>query len=401
MCATPAWACRLHKRQEIFEEFVQADSSHARKFGGTGLGLAISKRLVETMGGEIGVDAAPEGGSCFWFSLPVRAATQAEVTRPLAGLRVAVVSRNRALREGLYLQIAAAASGLPADTSGHADAALIDAGTGNVPELTVHPDPAIPALVLLTPNARGSLEEMRDIGFAGYLVKPVRQSSLVERLNLCRRDMPAETRAPELPPPLNTTPPPVVREPAPQAVDASDCAEAGQSKAAIARPTARRSKVARAVADASHSKVPPAVADAGNSKAGTAHADAGNSRVASARADTPGLHILLAEDNPINMLLIRELLRRRGHRVTEVTTGTAAVAAMEDGGFDLLLTDIHMPGMDGIEAARAIRAGEADSGRPRTPIVALTADALEIGQTRLPGGGHGWFPHQAGGSRRA
>ena len=93
-----------------------------------------------------------------------------------------------------------------------------------------------------------------------------------------------------------------------------------------------------------------------------------------------GLHVLLAEDNPINMLLIRELLRRRGHRVTEVTNGNAAVQAMMEGRFDLLLTDIHMPGMDGIEAARAIRAGEARSGAPRTPIVALTADVLESGK---------------------
>jgi CheY-like chemotaxis protein len=80
------------------------------------------------------------------------------------------------------------------------------------------------------------------------------------------------------------------------------------------------------------------------------------------------------------MLLIRELLRRRGHTVTEVTNGSDAVQAMQDGRYDLLLTDIHMPGMDGIEAARAIRACEARGGMPRTPIVALTADVLESGQ---------------------
>ena len=90
--------------------------------------------------------------------------------------------------------------------------------------------------------------------------------------------------------------------------------------------------------------------------------------------------ILLAEDNPINALLTRELLRRRGHKVTEVTNGEAAVKAMEESAFDLVLTDIHMPGMDGIEATKAIRENEAKLGRPRTPIVALTADALETGR---------------------
>ena len=73
-------------------------------------------------------------------------------------------------------------------------------------------------------------------------------------------------------------------------------------------------------------------------------------------------------------------LARRGHRVTEVTTGNDAVKAMAGGGFDLLLTDIHMPGMDGVEAAQAIRASEARDQRPRIPIVALTADALEAGK---------------------
>jgi PAS domain S-box-containing protein len=343
------------KRQEIFEEFVQADSSHARKFGGTGLGLAISKRLVDTMGGEIGVDAAPpisgeKGGSCFWFTLPTDTVTEAEVSLPLSGMRVAVVSRNRALREGLYLQITAA-GGIPADPSTHADAALIDAGTGNVPELTVHPDPAIPALVLLTPNARGSIEEMRGIGFAGYLVKPVRQSSLVTRLGLCRRDNDAEyAAAVQAPPVLNTGLPPLVHQP--QAVEALDF-----DPPPIPAPFLEEHPAAARPAD------PPLGRD-----------------VMQSRICEGGLHILLAEDNPINMMLIRELLRRRGHRVSEVTTGNAAVKAMQEASFDLLITDIHMPGMDGIEAARAIRADEAEAGRPRTPIVALTADALEAGK---------------------
>jgi PAS domain S-box-containing protein len=343
------------KRQEIFQEFVQADSSHARKFGGTGLGLAISKRLVETMGGEIGVDAAPplfgeSGGSCFWFTLPAGAASPGESAKPLAGLRVAVMSKNKALREGMYLQIASG-GGIPVDPKTPADAVLIDAGTGNLPELTVHPDPAIPALVLLTPNARGSLEEMRRLGFAGYLVKPVRQASLVSQLILCRgnaRSTPVQVPQRE-PDAASTEPPPFVTP--------------------LQNPAATMD--AQAAPDFDPSLIPPPFLE---------------DHPAAARAPAPsrlvedGLHILLAEDNPINMMLIRELLRRRGHKVTEVTTGNDAVQAMLDGRYDLLLTDIHMPGMDGIEAARAIRAAEARAGHGRTPIVALTADALEDGK---------------------
>jgi CheY-like chemotaxis protein len=188
---------------------------------------------------------------------------------------------------------------------------LIDAGTGNIPELAARPNPALPSLVLLTPNARGSLHDLREMGFAGYLVKPVRQSSLITRLQW-HHDGPAR---------LDFDPPPI---PAPFLSD------------------------------------PPALEPA--------------------PARKQGLRILLAEDNPINMMLIRELLRRRGHSVTEVTTGDDAVRAVLAEDFDLLITDIHMPGMDGVEAARAIRAGEARSGKARTPIVALTADALEGGQ---------------------
>jgi PAS domain S-box-containing protein len=346
------------KRKEIFEEFVQADSSHARKFGGTGLGLAISKRLVDTMGGRIGVDAAPDGGSSFWFTLPDAEIEPAGAdAKPLKGLRVAIMTKNKALREGMALQVAAAGGVVADPRSGDAEAVLIDAGTGNLPELTVHPDPSIPALVLLTPNARGSLEEMRGLGFAGYLVKPVRQSSLVTRLILCCSDRIEKTRAMEPITPLDDLPPLIDLAPLPHRA-----APAYSKAAAVDAP------------DFDPPAIPaPFMED---------HPAAARS-VGPAMVNKPaeeGLRILLAEDNPINMMLIRELLRRRGHSVVEVTTGNAAVKAMQGDSFDLLLTDIHMPGMDGIEAARVIRADEARSGRSRTPIVALTADALEDGK---------------------
>ena len=363
------------KRQEIFQEFVQADASHARKFGGTGLGLAISKRLVDTMGGEIGVDAAPEGGSSFWFTLPViMVAPAREDSAPLKGMRVAVMSKNRALREGMYLQIAAA-GGVPADPKGAIDAVLIDAGTGNAPELTVHPDPSVPALVLLTPNARGSLAEMRNIGFAGYLVKPVRQSSLVERLLLCCGDRRTGYQP--------------AYEPVPQEAQASGCLD---PHAVPVQQAAAPDELPPLVTPPQEWHAPEPVAQAPDYvdfEPPAIPAPFLEDHPPAARSVGPavmtpsaeqGLRILLAEDNPINMMLIRELLRRRGHSVVEVTTGNAAVQAMMDGTYDLLLTDIHMPGMDGIEAARAIRAGEERSGRRRTPIVALTADALEEGK---------------------
>ncbi|MDE2630044.1 MAG: response regulator [Alphaproteobacteria bacterium] len=299
----------VEKRKEIFDEFVQADSGHARKFEGTGLGLAICRRLVKAMGGDIGVDAAASGGSLFWFTLPSLVVVPApEQNAPLAGARVAIITPNGVLREGLAAQVRAAGGetvGLSEDGIRQSNIMLIDAGTEAEPAPPTGPLPQVPALVVLTPAARSKLSQLRAMGFAGYLVKPVRQSSLVVRL--CARLNPGT---------------------------------AGQEMHPAVIPPA----------------APPV------------------------QKGVTGLKVLLAEDNPINALLTRELLRRRGHQVTEVTSGEAAVKAMEEGTFDLLLTDIHMPGMDGIEATRAIRRNEAGLFRRRTPIVALTADALETGR---------------------
>ena len=323
------------KRQEIFHEFVQADSSHARKFGGSGLGLAISKRLVETMGGDIGIEAPEDGGSLFWFTLPalvVEPATAIETA--IAGKRIAIVTRNKILAQGLATQLehvgaeAINFSHLP--PGGQIDAMLIDAGTDSEPDPFIKPSADVPALVLVTPGARVRLEALKAMGFVGYLVKPVREASLIECLESCIADG-TQTR-----PALDTA--------------GLAAAELGLPEP----PVTQSSTVPPRLSPIPPPAVPPAA--------------------------RTGLKILLAEDNPVNALLIRELLRRRGHRIKEVTTGTAAVAAMESESFDLLLTDIHMPGMDGIEATRAIRAMEEKNARPHTPIVALTADALETGK---------------------
>ena len=176
------------KREEIFQEFVQADSSHARRFGGSGLGLAISRRLVEAMDGKIGVEANEAGGSVFWFMLPamvVRDSKTAE-EKPLAGIKVAIVARNAVLRESLTDQLRSAGGEVVplgrGDSAALPDAVLIDAGTATEIDLPARPDGRARAIVLLAPAARGRLDELRGIGFSGYLVKPVREVSLIERL---------------------------------------------------------------------------------------------------------------------------------------------------------------------------------------------------------------------------
>ncbi len=288
------------KRKEIFEEFVQADSSHGRKFEGTGLGLAISRRLVKAMGGEIGLDPAPGGGSLFWFTVPATGAPATpDFGQALAGKRIAVLSRNPILREGLIGQLEAAGAATVALTETglrEADVLLIDGGSEAEPRPVAPPVPSVASYVLLSPAAHAASAEDHLKGFDGFLVKPVRQKTLIALVS-------QKMQPPE---PAN----------APKPVPATD----------------------------------------------------------------GGCHVLLAEDNPINALLIKELLKRRGHTCSHVTDGERLVAAMREGEFDLILTDIHMPGMDGVEATKAIREQEAKLGRPRTPIIALTADVLETGR---------------------
>jgi PAS domain S-box-containing protein len=297
------------KQSEIFKDFVQADSSHARRFGGTGLGLAISKRLTEAMGGRIGLDSGSGEGSTFWVRMPLEVVSAAAPPpSPLAGKRVAIMSASFLLREGLKQQLSAAGADLAiarddvalSAACEESHVAIVDVALGDADLLVDFSALPVPAVALLPASRRAQLPQLLEKGIRGYLMKPVRQTSLEQCLSAVL---------------LGAAPP--------NAID-----------------------------------VPPV----------------------ETRPAAKALSILVAEDNAVNALLARELLRRRGHRVEQVTNGEAAVLACAARKFDLVMMDLHMPRLGGIDAARRIRHDELVKGKDPVAIFALTADALEAGK---------------------
>ncbi|MDO8837512.1 MAG: ATP-binding protein [Parvibaculum sp.] len=314
----------------IFDEFAQADQTHARHYEGTGLGLAITRRLVLAMGGRIEVESARGRGSVFRVHLPLpiaEPAPGASALTALEGVRVLILN-DRPMLAGALARAAGAAGAethLVADAdalaralaAAPADAFICpaDGAAGEGAALAAEARrllPGIGTLVLLRPQDRDRLDALTqggDAPFDGYLVRPVRATSLVGRLTDLRvRGWTGDIGAPYAP----------------------DFAPEDE-------------------APAPH------------------------------RADAPllSLCILVAEDNEINALLTRTLLEHTGHSVRLARNGAEAVAAVEAdiaGEIDLVLMDLHMPGMDGFEATARIRSLE--STRASLPIIALTANAM-------------------------
>ena len=299
----------------IFAEFEQADGGSARKYGGTGLGLTISKRIVESMGGTIAIESVPGAGATFRVSIPLRALRRYRRAGPACArsCRPRRADRRPGGNRGVFDRTAAAALG-------RANSIVPD------DEVASALLPERPWSAVLVDHAPGTA-----------------QSEVLARL-------------------AATVPRRIVLVTPAMRPELAALKEAGFTSYLI-RPVRATSLAARFSADDAFEPAAP------------------EPKEAPSEARTDGsLSILVAEDNEINALLARALLTKLGHRPTMAAEGVAAVesflAARAAGTpYDRVLMDLHMPGMDGIEATRRIRAIEAEQEAPRTPILALTANA--------------------------
>ncbi len=317
----------LEKQASIFDAFTQADPSTTRRFGGTGLGLSIASQLVGLLGGRIWVESEPDSGSRFHFVLPFEARAETGEKAPsleyrnLRGVRVLVVDDNATNRRiveeivlGWGMEPTLVDGGEPALTAIRAardakrpfDLVLLDfqmpGMDGFAVARRIQEDSALGAMTIMMLSSvgqRGDSQRCRDLGISAYLVKPVRQTVLLD---------------------------------------------------AVLAVLGKAARTAR--------EAPDLV---------TRHSLGERRRP---------LRVLVAEDNSVNQRLLSTILEKQGHSVTLVADGREAVTAVGGATFDVVLMDVQMPGMDGLEASARIRAEEKETGR-HVPIVALTAHALK------------------------
>jgi CheY-like chemotaxis protein len=316
------------KQQHIFEAFAQADSSTTRKYGGTGLGLAISAQLCELMNGVMWVESEEGRGSIFHFTAhfgkagtPAKRSGQSEPVK-LRDLPVLVVDDNSTNRKILEEMIAnwrmkpvAAANGLEAME------ALQRAHKNGTPFRLVLLDGHMP-------------------GMDGYEVAArVKQDPQLHGAEV------------------------ILLTSAGRSEDVARAKSVGVA-AALSKPV-KQSELWDAIVTALH--VP------GQQKARTPASSAAARTPVRARQP---LRVLLTEDNPVNQEVALRLLERRGHSVIVAENGRQALTAIERHKFDLVLMDVQMPEMGGLEATQLIREKEKSTGE-HLPIVAMTAHAMQ------------------------
>ena len=316
---------------KIFDSFQQADSSTTRKYGGTGLGLTISKRLVEAMGGDIGVRSEQGTGSTFWFEVKL---PKPKFTIEDSGERFVAGGRRVLVVDDIEINCTIAAEMLSAwdmrvDTARSAQSALAKLraakaggdpyalvltdffmpemdGMAFVRELNATPEIAeTPIVVLSSVDEAGHAREFKSLGVDAYLVKPARSRILMQTI----KDVLGTEKA-----------------------DAS----AGQTA------VQREAKTA-----------------------------------AKRRAHDGVLRALLAEDNEVNQLVVKHMLATNDVDLVIAKNGAEAVERYcDEPSFDFVLMDVSMPEVDGYEATIRIREFEQKTNLPRTPIICLSAHVM-------------------------